>query len=90
MSEVYYHVTPAENQQSIIESGLKPSLADECDCGQGVHLTETVDSAHDWISRLRNERDEYYYAEFTIIQVDVPEDMLVVEDEFIGCMERVS
>jgi len=89
MSKVYYHATPAENQQPIIEEGLNSSPANECDCNRGVHLAETVDSAYEWIARLRNERDEYYYAEFKILQVTIPEGIPIVEDEFIGYGEGV-
>lgn len=84
MGELLYHVTPYENYQRIIEIGLEPSTAPECNKSSGIHLAETVDAAYDWIARLREERDEYYYAEFAVLEVDVPDDFTIVADSHLA------
>lgn len=83
-SQEFYHVTPFDNYQAILSEGLIPSEAHECDCGQGVHLARTLSSARDWIARLREERDELYYAEFAILAVSVPESLTVVSDQHLA------
>jgi len=51
---------------------------------RSVPCPPTPDAAHEWIARLRDERDEYYYSEFLILEVSVPDDMPVVENQVIG------
>lgn len=80
----YYHATLEEHRPSIIEDGLQPSDAPECECKRGVHVTTDIVEARNWVGRLRNERD-LYYAEFIIVEVQVDEAAYdIVTDEFIG------
>ena len=79
----YYHAALEEDRESIIETGLRPSDAPECECGLGVHVTENIVEARHWVGRLRNERD-LYYAEFIIVEVAIDDSYEVVKDEFVG------
>lgn len=71
MSRDLFHVSPVDNKRSILSSGLRPSPAPESPCGMGVYLEGDVQSAEDWIARLRNERDYLFYADFAVFRVRV-------------------
>lgn len=81
---VYHHVSPSENHRRIISEGIEPTHASECENSLGVHLADSIDSAYNWISRLREERDELYYAEFHIYSVKIPDKLNIVQDNFLA------
>lgn len=83
MTSVFYHATPEKNRDSIIQNGLRPTECSECQCQLGVHLAPTLNDAYQWINRLRDERDNLYYADFVIFQVTLSDSQTVVKDEFI-------
>lgn len=78
-----YHISPEENEESILSDGLIYTDASECDSGRGIHICKTIMGAHSWIGQIRNERDMFDRT-FTIFEVSVDEDTICVVDKFDG------
>lgn len=78
-----YHISPEENEESILSNGLIYTDASECDSGRGIHICKTIMGAHSWIGQIRNERDMFDRT-FTIFEVSVDEDTICVVDKFDG------
>jgi len=77
-TDEFYHATPAENAQRIInEDGLMPSVSEDCSNGHGVYVTDSLEEAKEWAEVLGSEEGFEHYV---ILGVYVPSCMPVTKD----------